>query len=83
MQDDGTTTSGGDDWADQILERARARSSGDSLPDPSPEPEKPASDDGPDLPEELPPLSDVPVESHRRPVLATVENPTPDEVDDR
>ena len=83
MQDDVTTTSGGDDWADQILERARARSSGDSLPDPSPEPEKPASDDGPDLPEELPPLSDVPVESHRRPVLATVENPTPDEVDDR
>jgi len=90
VQDDGTTASGGDDWADQILERARARSSGDSLPEPSPEPEKPASDDGPDLPdelpplpEELPPLPDVPVDSHRRPTLATVENPTPDEVDDR
>ena len=90
MQDDGTTASGGDDWAEQILERARARSRGDSLPEPSPEPEKPASDDGPDLPDELPPLPDElpplpdgPVGSHRRPTLATVENPTPDEVDDR
>ena len=97
VQDDGTTASGGDDWADQILERARARSSGASLPEPSPEPEKAASDDGPDLPDELPPLPDElpplpdelpplpdgPVGSHRRPTLATVENPTPDEVDDR
>lgn len=83
VQDDGTTASGGDDWADQILERARARSSGASLPEPSPEPEKAASDDGPDLPDELPPLPDGPVGSHRRPTLATVENPTPDEVDDR
>lgn len=90
VQDDGTTASGGDDWADQILERARARSSGASVPEPSPEPEKAASDDGPDLPDELPPLPDElpplpdgPVGSHRRPTLATVENPTPDEVDDR
>ena len=93
VQDDGTTASGGDDWADQILERARARSSGASVPEPSPEPEKAASDDGPDLPDlpdelpplpdELPPLPDGPVGSHRRPTLATVENPTPDEVDDR
>ena len=83
VQDDGTTASGGDDWADQILECARARSSGASLPEPSPEPEKAASDDGPDLPDELPPLPDGPVGSHRRPTLATVENPTPDEVDDR
>ena len=90
VQDDGTTASGGDDWADQILERARARSSGASVPQPSPEPEKAASDDGPDLPDELPPLPDElpplpdgPVGSHRRPTLATVENPTPDEVDDR
>ena len=83
MQDDGNTASGGDDWAEQILERARARSSGDPLPDPSPEPEEPASDDdGSQVPDELPPLPDAPGGPRRRPTLATVENPTPDEVDD-
>ena len=83
MQEDGNTASGGDDWTEQILERVRARSSGDSLPDPSPEPEEPASDYGrSQVPDELPPLPDAPGGHRRRPTLATVENPAPDEVDD-
>ncbi|MEE3275145.1 MAG: signal peptidase I [Actinomycetota bacterium] len=83
MQDDGDTASGGDDWADQILERARVRSTGGPLPDEMPEPEEPVA--GAEEPDEVvpTPAEQGPVGGPgRRPMFATVENPNPEEADE-
>jgi signal peptidase I len=85
VQDDGDTSSGGDDWAEQILQRARARSAGDPLPEPEPElePEPVAADPSSPV-EALPPLPplETPAVTRRRPRLATLEDPDPDQAED-
>ncbi|MBC8364479.1 MAG: signal peptidase I [Actinobacteria bacterium] len=84
MHDDGDAAGEGGDWAEQILERARARSSGEPVPEPTPEPEPPAPEyDQPEASDMAPPPAPDPPDGRtRRPTLATVENPKPEEADD-
>ena len=84
MHEDGDAAGEGGDWAEQILERAKARSSGESIPEPPPEPEPPAAEDNQPEESDIPALApfDPPAGHSRRPSLATVEDPNPDEADD-
>ncbi|SVB84516.1 uncharacterized protein METZ01_LOCUS237370, partial [marine metagenome] len=84
VHEDGDAAGEGGDWAEQILERAKARSSGESIPEQPPEPEPPAAQDDQPEASDIPTLtpSDPPEGHSRRPSLATVEDPNPDEADD-
>ena len=81
--DHGDDRKEGAEWADHILERARARSTGQPLPEQDPPSAEPAPTEPADAAGE-PSTEETPVEAvadmpPRRPVLPTVEDPSPGE----